>query len=47
MLDLFEALHRFDLRVHDAQAMLEVRRQVAAGQVAVLVDRAGQDSAAM
>ena len=47
MADLVDGLARLDLAVDDADAVLEERRQIAAGEVAILVDGGGQDGAAV
>src|SRR5438552_12513213 len=45
--DLVDAPAVLDLAVDQANAVLEERRQVAAGEVAVFIDRRGEDGAAV
>ena len=45
--NLVDGLAILDLRIHHADAVLEERRQIAASQITVLVDRRGDDRAAM
>src|SRR5262249_6613730 len=45
--DLVHTLASFDLAVNDAQPVLEKGRQIATGQIAKLVDRRGEDRAAV
>ena len=47
MLDLVQPLAVFNLGIHHADAVLEKRRQIAAGQVAILVDGRRQHRAAV
>src|SRR5688572_4651398 len=45
--DLVDLLHQLDARIDDAVLVLEERRQLADGDVAVLVDRGAEHGAAM
>jgi hypothetical protein len=47
MRDLVRLLDALDLGINHAQAMLKKRRQISAGQIAILVDRRGQHATAM
>jgi hypothetical protein len=45
MNDLIHGLTSFDPRINDPKSMREERGQIAAGQIAILVNRRGQDRA--
>ncbi len=47
VLDLRDALGHFDVRINDAVAMLEKRREIAASEIAVFVDCRGENRSAM
>jgi hypothetical protein len=47
VLDVFASHARFDMAIHNTPTMLEERRQMSASEIAIFIDRRGEDSAAM